>query len=290
MLLRTASAGVVLRGAFHLLEPATALADSSPDVNTKAGDLLFAGGAYFTEAGAGKGGYRIADTAKAHFWTKFQKVGGVATSGYPNAEPCLIANTLCQPTQYFIFQKNPANSDPADIQLLNVFDILMQTPTNIPWLQSVGVAAPDDTDHDPTGATYAQAVARRDQALTNAAITQLYRKNPNPAAFATWDPESFYGLAKSKLTKMADGSVSQTFQRVGIKVNPDGEAVFIFGGDIAKRIGLIPGDAAKPQPYASLDTRPYTYPSGGISGAQGATSGEIVAGNGWTITNGGPPG
>jgi len=66
------------------------------------------------------------------------------------------------------------------------------------------VAAPDDTDHDPTGATYAQAVARRDQALTNAAITQLYRKNPNPAAFATWDPESFYGLAKCKLTKMAE--------------------------------------------------------------------------------------
>jgi len=52
----------------------------------------------------------------------------------------------------------------------------------------VGVAAPDDTDHDPTGATYAQAVARRDQALTNAAITQLYRKNPNPAGVCNLGP------------------------------------------------------------------------------------------------------
>src|SRR6266542_2581048 len=64
-------------------------------------------GHYYTQAGAGLGGYSIGDDEGIAFWTAFQRLGGVNALGYPASRRYSTGGFVYQATQAAVLQWRP---------------------------------------------------------------------------------------------------------------------------------------------------------------------------------------
>jgi hypothetical protein len=219
-------------------------------------DYAISGGWFFTETGGGSGnGYAVRDTgADANgntikFWSEFQRLGGIATLGYPVAEPYVGPDGFnYQAFQRGILQWRP-ESQSADLS--NTFEQL-QNSSKDDWLLEVK-GIPKPIADDGSGGDYAKAVATRLGWLTNSAIKSYYLANPNSGAIPSWSQDQsiqFYGLPMS-MPEQHGPFITQRFQRFAIQLWTDsvpgmptpGSVVGVLGGDLAKEAGLLPAAA-----------------------------------------------
>jgi plastocyanin len=213
-------------------------------------------GHYYTEAGAGQGGYTIADDSSMPFWTTFQKLGGVSAIGYPASRRYSFNGLVYQATQAALLQWRP---DLNAVVLGNTFEQLQDAGKDDWLLNAKGIPHPITDDGS---ASYDDAVRIRLGWLTEPAIAARYFANPNPAVFKTWtqnDSIQLYGLPMSQPQPMGP-FIAQRFQRIAFQRWTDtipgmpapGTVVPVLGGDLMKEAGIIAGAAATPHQSADV--------------------------------------
>ncbi len=241
--------GVVLVVALLAVSAGTAFADNGPD-------YAIPGGWFFTQTGGGQGhGYAVRDSgtdSNGHtikFWSEFQRLGGVATLGYPVGEPYAGSDGFTyQPFQRGVLQWRPELDQAV---LSNTFEIL-QADNEDAWLLNVK-GVPEPITNDGSGGDFQKAVATRLGWLTNNAIKAKYLANPNPSAIASWSEAAainLYGLPMSQ-PEQHGPFISQRFQRVTFQLwtgsvpgmPTPGTVVGVLGGDLMKEAGLLPAGA-----------------------------------------------
>jgi hypothetical protein len=256
--------GAALPSAFVAGVPsASAQAAPSP---TPARDWALPAGHYYTEAGAGAGGYAIADEGGMAFWSAYQHLGGAATLGFPSSRPYSQGGFVYQATQAAVLQWRP---ETGAVVLGNTFEMLHDAGQD-DWLaSSKGVPRPIASD----GATsYADAVQVRLGWLTESAIRDHFLANPNPTAVRSWsqsDAIQLYGLPMSKPERVGP-FIAQRFQRIAFQIWVDavpgmpapGTVTAVLGGDLLKEAGLIAGLAAAPHKASDVVGRPVPLGSG----------------------------
>lgn len=259
---------IVLVVALALPTAAPALAASGPD-------YAIPGGWFFTQTGGGGGdGYAVRDSgsdSSGHtikFWSEFQRLGGVATLGYPVGEPYVGSDGFTyQPFQRGVLQWRPE----LDRALLsNTFEIL-QSASKDDWLLSVK-GVPKPISDDGSGGSYAKAVSTRLGWMTNSAIKAKFMADPNPAAIPSWSVDQaiqLYGLPMSQ-PEQHGPFITQRFQRISFQLWTDsvpgmpakGTVVGILGGDLLKEASLLPSGAVQPLgPNATAPTQPTATPT-----------------------------
>jgi spore germination protein YaaH len=220
-----------------------------------AADFPIPNGWFFTETGGGDGlGYRVVD-GQAHFWTEFQRLGGVATLGYPSSRAYVgLDGFIYQAFQRALLQWRP---EIGAAYLANTFDILSAGHRDQALVaQGVPLPIADDGSRDD----WNRARVTRLGWLTNLSIAATFHHNPNARRIANWDEASaiqLFGLPTSLPTRSGPFIV-QRFQRVSLQewvdevpgMPPPGTVVGLLGGDFLKSAGVIPPSAAAPElPY-----------------------------------------
>jgi hypothetical protein len=242
---------VSAKGAFT--EPAPAVADY--DV---------ASGHFYTQAngqaGRGGSGYSVVDDDQATMWSEFQRLGGVATLGYPISQRYLLGDGLT----YQAFQKGILQWIPTEhtTQLANIFD----------QLNAVG--------RDPWLSTFKQTPASRDwsadqgQPWDTVVANHLAVLDANPAIRSAYlgDPAHLehFGLPMGYADYGAVAVIRcqrAVFQqwRVATQFATTNQVLVANGGDNAKDAGLVPAVAAAPLPPPPPSLNPIEV---GSSGAQ----------------------
>jgi len=218
------------------------------------------GGHYYTQAGAGKGGYTIADDGGMAFWTAFQRLGGTGTLGYPASRRFVLDGLVYQATQAALLQWRP---DQGTAVLGNTFELLQRAGKD-DWLYGAkGIPRPIADDG---AASFDEAVRIRLGWLTEPAIRDRYFANPNPAVFRSWsqaDSIQLYGLPMSKPERLGP-FIAQRFQRIAFQLwvdsipgaPPPGSVTPVLGGDLLKETGLLYGLATTPHASSELVSRP----------------------------------
>jgi hypothetical protein len=253
-----------------LLLLATSLPIGVPALADNAADYAISGGWFFTQTGGGNGnGFAVRDAGTdangnaIKFWSEFQRLGGVATLGYPVAEPYVGSDGFnYHPFQRGILQWRP---ELRSALLSNTFQQL-QDAAKDDWLLEVKGIPKPITD-DGSGGDYNKALATRLGWLTNNAIKSYFMANPNPNAIASWSQDQsiqLYGLPMSA-PEQHGPFITQRFQRFAIQLWTDsvagmpapGTVVGVLGGDLAKEAGLLPSSAVQPLgPNATGATQP----------------------------------
>lgn len=229
----------------------SAFADNGPD-------YAVSGGWFFTQTGGGQGkGYAVRDSgtdANGHtikFWSEFQRLGGVATLGYPIGEPYVGSDGFnYQPFQRGVLQWRP---ELGQAVLSNTFEIL-QADNQDNWLFNVK-GVPQPISNDGSGGDFQKAVTTRLGWLTNSSIKTKFLANPNPGAIANWSEAqaiNLYGLPMSQ-PEQHGPFVSQRFQRITFQLwtsnvsgmPSPGTVVGVLGGDLLKEAGLLPSGATQ---------------------------------------------
>ena len=224
--------------------------DPSPD-----GDK----GHFFTETGGGQNlGYWVRDAGidaqgqTIRFWSEFQRLGGVATLGYPVSRRFIAQDGFT----YQVFQRGVLQWRPEVNQayLSNTFEQLTAAGKD-GYLQSLGIPPP--IADDGSNGDWVRARAIRLSWLTEPTIAQAFRNNPNPQAITDWSEDSainLYGLPASRPIKSGP-FVVQRFQRISLQLwledvpgmPAKGSVVGILGGDLLKEQGLVPAEAMAPE-------------------------------------------
>ena len=259
-----------------VLSPGPVLAATGPD-------YAITGGWFFTQTGGGQGrGFVVSDTLvdargqPIKFWTAFQRLGGVATLGYPIGQPYLGADGFTyQPFQREVLQWRPELDGAVPS---NTFEQL-STAGRDDWLLTVK-GIPRGVADDGSGGDYQKAVATRLSWLTNDLIRAKFLANPNPREIATWSVDQsiqLYGLPMSPPERHGP-FLSQRFQRVAFQLWLDnvpgmpapGSVVGVLGGDLLNESGLLPPTSTQPlgpggvaivQPAATPVPQTTTSPS-----------------------------
>jgi spore germination protein YaaH len=218
-------------------------------------DYAIPNGWFFTEAGGANSlGYRVVD-GRAHFWTEFQRLGGVTTLGYPISQAYVGADGFT----YQAFQRALLQWQPelGVADLANTFDILSADQRD-QALVTLGIPAP--IANDGSAGDWNRARVTRLAWLTNPEISATFQQNPSAGRIARWDEASaiqLYGLPTS-LPLRSGPFIVQRFQRVSLQEWIDavpgmpapGTVVGLLGGDFLKNAGVIPSYAATPElPY-----------------------------------------
>lgn len=217
-----------------------------------AADFPLTNGWYYGETGAGSGlGFRVED-GQQRFWTEFQRYGGVRVLGYPVSRPFVGPGGFT----YQAFQRGVLQWRPelGIAYLANTFEQLT-TAGQDPALQVQGIPPP--VQNDGSGGDWIRARQIRLGWLTNPSIAASFYANPNPDSVPNWtadDAIQLYGLPASQPVKSGPFIV-QRFQRISLQLWVEdvpgmprkGAVVGILGGDLLKRAGLIPSEAATPQ-------------------------------------------
>ena len=249
------AAGVACSAAMLVAGALPGAAQSQPER-----DWDLPNGHYYTQAGAGAGGYAIADDDGMRLWSAFQQFGGVPALGYPASRRFSLGGFVYQATQAALLQWR---SDQGSVALGNTFELLQDAGRD-GWLkEQKGIPAPIISDGS-TG--YDDAVRIRLSWLTEPAIRDRFLQNPNPASRQAWGEReaiSLYGLPMSR-PERAGPFVAQRFQRIAlqlwVEVVPGAPAVgtvtAVLGGDLLKEAGLIDGVAATPHNASTLVNRP----------------------------------
>lgn len=247
----------------------------APAFAATAADYSVTGGWFFTETGGGSGlGYvvRNAGTDSSgktiNFWSEFQRLGGVATLGYPVGSPYVGADGFhYQPFQRGVLQWRP---ELGHALLSNTFEIL-QSANQDAWLLNVK-GVPQAIADDGSNGNYQAAVTTRLGWLTNSAIKAKFMANPNPSAISNWSQDQaiqIYGLPMSK-PEQHGPFISQRFQRISFQLwtaavpgmPAPGTVVGILGGDLLKEAGQIPSASTQPTTASGTPTsNPTPAPS-----------------------------
>jgi spore germination protein len=215
-------------------------------------DFAVSNGHFFTQTGGGGGrGFWVVDD-RVRFWSEFQRLGGLATLGYPSSRRYVGADGFT----YQVFQRGILQWRPEADQayLANTFDQLTAAGRDR-QLASIGIPLPIADD----GSQGIWSVARQTRLgwLSEASIARAFRANPNPSAIADWNPDraiQLYGLPAS-LPQRSGPFVVQRFQRISLQLwvdavpgmPPPGSVVGILGGDLVKSAGVVPAAAAQPE-------------------------------------------
>ncbi len=233
------------------MQPTTPVAPSAPAstgasnaVTAPAGagaDFALPNGRFFTQTGAGQGGFAVVDDAQAKFWTEFQRLGGVATVGYPISQRYERDSFITQAFQKLILQWRP---DLGMVAVVNVFDEMSKAGLDPALLQKYQTPKPLE-NFDPAGATWAQIVSGRQALLdANPAIKARY--------FSVADPLTVFGLPVSKVEDMGNHYALRTQRAVFQQWKEDtsfakaGEVTIANGGDIARSLGWLGGSPLTP--------------------------------------------
>ncbi|HEU5316510.1 MAG TPA: hypothetical protein VFX49_10395, partial [Chloroflexota bacterium] len=247
-----------------LSAPATPLAAQSAAER----DWDLPNGHFFTQAGAGQGGYAIADDDGLRFWTAFQQLGGAGTLGYPASRRFTLGGFTYQATQAALLQWRP---DQGSVALGNTFELLQNAGRDA-WLNEYkGIPLPITDDG---AASFDQAVQVRLGWLTEPAIKERYLQDPNPASRQAWterDAINLYGLPMSRPERIGP-FIAQRFQRIAFQrwveavpgLPSPGSDTAVLGGDLLKEAGLIDGVAATPHTAATLVNRPVAVGAAGV--------------------------
>lgn len=217
-------------------------------------DFAIPNGWFYTETAGQSGlGYRVTDNDGVKFWSEFQRLGGVATLGYPSSRRFVGSDGFT----YQVFQRGTLQWRPklGVAYLANTFEQLTAAGRD-GWLQQQGIPPP--ILNDGSGGDWNRAREIRLTWLTNPAIAAAFYANPNPAMIHSWSAAQaiqLYGLPASQPVRSGPFIV-QRFQRISLQLWVDsvpgmpakGSVVGILGGDLSKQAGLVPADAAKPEP------------------------------------------
>jgi plastocyanin len=243
--------------------PGAVNAQTAPEL-----DWALPAGRYFTQAGAGAGGYSIADDDGLPFWKTFQQLGGVPALGYPASRRFTLGGFTYQATQAALLQWRP---DQSAVVLGNTFELLQDAGKDA-WLkEQKGIPAPVTNDGS---SSYDDAVRIRLGWLSEPSIRERYLQNPNPAGRGSWgerDSIQLYGLPMSR-PERAGPFIAQRFQRIAFQLWVEqvpglpapGSVTAVFGGDLLKEARLIDGMAATPHTAAAVVSRPVAV---GLSAA-----------------------
>lgn len=217
-------------------------------------DYAIPNGWFFSETGGGSGlGYRVTDDDGVRFWSEFRRLGGVATLGYPSSRRFVGSDGFT----YQVFQRGVLQWRPerGAAFLANTFEQLT-TAGRDSQLDTMGIPPP--INDDGSGGDWNRARQIRLGWLTNPAIAAAFYANPNSKAIDSWNVErsiQLYGLPSS-MPRRSGPFVVQRFQRISLQLwvedvagmPPKGSVVGILGGDLAKQAGLVPPEAAAPEP------------------------------------------
>jgi hypothetical protein len=202
-----------------------------------------AAGAFYREAGEGKGGYAITDDGGITFWSSFQALGGVDALGYPASQRFQQDGWVYQTTQGALLQWRP---ELGRAVLANTFEWFTNAGQD-DWLLTVK-AIPKPIQDDGTGGDWQRAAQIRLSWLTDDAIRQAYL-----SAGSLERAIERYGLPASYPERHGP-FVSQRFQRIALQhwVEPVpgmpsvGSVSRVLAGDMLKQLGMIPAAAAQP--------------------------------------------
>ena len=229
----------------------TAAPSPTPDL-----DWDLPGGHYYTQAGAGQGGYSITDDDGIPFWSTYQRLGGPAALGFPASRRYTLNGLVYQATQAAVLQWR---SDLGAVVLANTFEQLTDAGKDDWLLGARGIPLPAKEDG---AASFDDAVRIRLGWLTDERIAARYLANPNLAAFKTWTPSDsvqLYGLPMSLPVRLGP-YVAQRFQRVAFQLWVDavpgmpapGSITPVLGGDLLKDAQVLSGVAIVPHAASAL--------------------------------------
>ena len=205
---------------------------------------LAGGGHFYTETNSGVGpqyGYRITDEGGIGFWSEFKRLGGVNALGYPASRRFMLDGFMVQATQKVLMQWRP---DTGQVAFVNVFDKLHDQGQDSALLSTYQVPAQLDPSFD-AGKTPDQVQAARLN-LLNADGPIKSQYNAAGAAAVLYN-----GLPTSQVTDAGPFLILRA-QRVAIqhwKVDnaaagvKAGAVTVVNGGDVAKKLNLVPADA-----------------------------------------------
>lgn len=227
--------------------PAPAHADISPDYAVR-------GGHFFSQTGAGKGGFGVRDMAGVQFWTEYERLGGPDALGYPISRPFWgPGGFLYQAFQRALLQWRP---ETGGAYLANTLEIIEghDQALNKQLFESYSIPY----SRQPKAGTFQQEAAERLSWLTNEQIKAAFLTNPVNAQ--TWEVDSamaYYGLPQSE-PRRTGPFIIQRFQRIPLQLWVDrvtgmpapGSVVGVLSGELAKVSGAVPRDAAVPEPLA----------------------------------------
>jgi plastocyanin len=217
-------------------------------------------GHFFTQAGAGTGGFTIADDDGLRFWSAFQQLGGAQALGYPASRRFTRDGFTYQLTQAAMLQHHPVQGG---VTLGNTFELLQEAGRD-GWLRDTrGIPLPISNDGSTS---FAEAAQIRLGWLSEPAIRERYLQHPNPASGREWterDAMDLYGLPMSRPERMGP-FIAQRFQRVAFQLwvqqvpglPAPGTVTAVLGGDLLKEAGLVDGPAATPHGAGAVVNRP----------------------------------
>lgn len=233
---------------------------------TAEADFDIENGHFYTQAGAGRGGFAITNDGGIRFWDEYQRLGGPLLLGYPISRRYVQEGVVMQALQTGVLRWDPATNS---AQLSDGFDLLSQAGEDA-WLEAVK-SIPRPIADDGAGGDDARAMQTRLSWLTNDAIRQAYFANPNPERIPAWSNDasiSLYGLPSSR-PQAYGPMIAQRFRRIALQLwvqdvpgQPKaGTVTRVLGGDVMKEAGLIPYYALVPQPLPGalsfLPERPF---------------------------------
>jgi lysophospholipase L1-like esterase len=211
---------------------------------------------FFTETGAGQGGFSVCDDGAARFRAAFER-WGLQQIGYPISRRYERDGFVTQAFQKAIMQWRP---DTNSVALVNVFDDLNHAGFDETLFQTRQTPRQLPPGWDGAGLTFQQVVEKR-QALLNA------RPALRAAYFASSDPLTFFGLPTSEVTDVGNHYAIRLQRAVLQEWREDvpwaraGQVTIANGGDIAKELGALPSVALVPEPGPSTGAPPAAPPA-----------------------------
>ncbi|MGB0384270.1 MAG: hypothetical protein ACPGWR_05530 [Ardenticatenaceae bacterium] len=230
----------------------------------QAPDYDIPNGHFFTQTANAVGGFTVVDDEQARFWSEFQRLGGLQTVGYPISRRFEQDGFVTQAFQKFVLQWRP---EAGQAWPVNVFDELSKKgfdQTLLSTYQTPEIIISSEFD-DPN-ASWEDVVFRRQELLNaNEAIRARY--------FSVTDPLNVFGLPTSHVEYMGSHYAMRTQRALFQQWTEEtpwaakGEVTIANGGDIAKQLGWLPGDALEPEamPAPSSDS---SSPESGSSSAE----------------------
>lgn len=212
-------------------------------------DLPGGNGHFYTQANGDAGsayGYRITNDNGINMWSEFQRLGGVAVLGYPASRRFTLDGFTVQATQKFLLQWRP-DANPPQVYFVNVFDKLHDNGQDAA-LQAQFQIPPQLPASFDAGKTSFNDIAAGRLALlaSDPAISARYYNGTNPAAAILYN-----GLPTSQITNAGPFQIIRDQRDVIQRWTVDspasgvhaGDVTVVNGGDIAKKLGLVPVEA-----------------------------------------------
>lgn len=212
-------------------------------------DFPIPSGHFYTQTGGmadGSRGFSIVDNADAPLRSGFQALGGVDVLGFPSSRRFVLGGFISQATQKAILQWRP---DLQQVVFTNVFDNLHDQGKDAFLLAVRQVPPPFDTSPD-SGLTFGQVRARHLALLDiSPAIRAAYEADADPLAHFGL-PMSSADLGNVVVVRAQRAALQEW--RIDTPWARAGQVTIANGGDIAKEAGLVPTDAANPEPTPAI--------------------------------------